>query len=196
MLLLAVTLLSFSKLSVIAQSNLPDVPAGVFEVSTRTEIRTTTAAVWGALTNFTAYPEWNPFVREATVVTPFKISLPEQYPVEGANLIFRTQIPPLPLPVDASTPDKLLNTQYALEIITHVEPDLLRLAWGNALFPSAVLAAERWQAISELSNGLVLYESREVFSGALASTLQRLYGTGLQQAFDAQGDALKLLLEV
>jgi hypothetical protein len=58
-----------------------------------------------------------------------------------------------------------------------------------------VLAAERWQAISDLGNGKVLYESREVFSGALASTLKALYGNSLQEAFDAQGMGLKLLLE-
>lgn len=72
------------------------------------------------------------------VVSPLNITLPEQYPVEGKRLFLRTQIPPLPLPVDASTPDNPLNTQFAYENITHVQPDLLRLAWEYAVSEFAV----------------------------------------------------------
>jgi hypothetical protein len=67
------------------------------------------------------------------VVSPLNVTLPEQYPVEGKRLFLRTQMPPLPLPVDASTPDNLLNTQFAYETITHVQPDRLRLAWEYAV---------------------------------------------------------------
>lgn len=64
MLSCAIALLLASSTSVAAQSsNLPDVAPGVFNVSTRIEIQTTTGAVWNALTNFPAYAEWNPFVR-------------------------------------------------------------------------------------------------------------------------------------
>lgn len=150
----AVALLLASGTSVVAQkSNLPAVAPGVFNVSTRIEIQTSTDRVWHALTNFPAYAEWNPFVRlvnntnasypvcgpineyfsAAVVTSPLNITLPEQYPVEGKRLFLRTQIPPLPLPVDASTPDNVLNTQFAYENITHVQPDLLRLAWAYAV---------------------------------------------------------------
>jgi hypothetical protein len=149
-----IALLLASSTGVLAQtSNLPDVAPGVFNVSTRIEIQTTTSAVWNALTNFPAYAEWNPFVRlvkigmnafysvgmpnkdcsAAVVVSPLNITLPEQYPVEGKRLFLRTQIPPLPLPVDASTPDNILHTQFAYENITHVQPELLRLAWEYAV---------------------------------------------------------------
>lgn len=128
-------------------------------------------------------------------MTPYNISLPEQYPVENKRLFLRTQIPPLPLPVSASTPDNILNTQFAYENITHVQPELLRLAWEYAAAPGELLAAERWQAITDLGGGKVLYESREVFSGALASILEGLMKTNLQKGFDAQGEGLKLLLE-
>lgn len=133
--------------------------------------------------------------RAAVVVSPLNVTLPEQYPVENRRLFLRTQIPPLPLPVDSNTPDNPLNTQFAYENITHVQPDLLRLAWEYAASPGVLLAAERWQAISDLGNGKVLYESREVFSGALAYTLKALLGDSLQKGFDAQGEGLKLLLE-
>lgn len=174
-------------------TNLPDVPPGVFEVSTRIEIRSTSKAAWNALTNFRDYPDWNPFVRAAAVVSPLNVTLPRQYPVEGKRLFMRTQIPPLPLPVNRNTPDNPLNTQLAYENITHVQPRLGRLAWAYA--DEFLLQAERWQAVSDVGRGIVLYESREVFDGLMAPELQVALGDGLQKAFDAQGQALKLLLE-
>jgi hypothetical protein len=129
----------------------------------------------------------------AIVLSPLNVSLPEQYPAENKRLYLRNQIPPLPLPVSASTPDNTLNTQLAYENITHVQPDLLRLAW--AYYADDLLDAERWQAITDLGNGTVLYESREVFRGPLAPTLEALMKEGLQKGFDAQGEGLKLLLE-
>jgi len=44
-------------------TNLPDVPPGVFNASTRIEIQSTFEAAWDALTRFPAYENWNPFVR-------------------------------------------------------------------------------------------------------------------------------------
>lgn len=41
----------------------------------------------------------------------------------------------------------------------------------------------------------MLYESREVYRGAAAVALKAVMAEGLQQAFDAQGAGLKLLLE-
>ena len=58
-----VTLSSLAVLCVTAQTNLPDVPPGVFNASARIEINTTVDALWSAITNFPAYPDWNPFVR-------------------------------------------------------------------------------------------------------------------------------------
>ena len=60
----AAALLLVSGTGILAQNtNLPSVAPGVFNVSTRIEIQTTTSAVWDALTDFPAYAEWNPFVR-------------------------------------------------------------------------------------------------------------------------------------
>jgi hypothetical protein len=176
-------------------TNLPDVPQGVFNASTRIEICSTIPAAWHALTHFPAYPDWNPFVRTAIVVSPLNITLQKQYPVEGKNLFFRVQIPPLPLPVNRYTPDNPLATQLSFENITHVQPKLGRLAWANEVPPRALIQAERWQAISDLGNGVILYESREVYHGPLAETLKVTLGESLQKSFVAQGEGLKLLLE-
>lgn len=173
-------------------TNLPDVPPGVFNVSTRIEIRSTKHAAWEALTNFPRYPEWNPFVRDSILIAPDNTTLRDQYPKEGRRLFLRTQIPPLPLPVNKDTPDVELHTQYSYENVTHVQPRLGRLAWASN---DSSIQAERWSAVSSLGHGKMLYESREVFNGALAEYLESQLGAALQAGFDAQGQALKLLLE-
>ncbi|CAI6335915.1 unnamed protein product [Periconia digitata] len=145
-------------------------------------------------TDFANYPTWNPFVRAAIVISPLNLTLPEQRPVEGERLFLRLQIPPLPLPVDQNTPDNPLNTQVAYENITHVQPELGRVAW-KYYSPDGVLDAVRWSAITDVGNGRVVYESREVYLGLLAPTLQVTMGESLQKSFDAQGKGLKLLIE-
>ncbi|KAF2797028.1 hypothetical protein K505DRAFT_270275 [Melanomma pulvis-pyrius CBS 109.77] len=192
---IAIALFCVATSPVLSQfTNLPEVPPGIFTASTRIEIQSTAAAAWDALTNFPAYANWNPFVRAAIVVDPTNLTLPSQYPVENRRLYLRTQAPPLPLPVSSSTPDNILHTQVAYENITHVQPQLGRLAWRFAA-PDELLDAERWQAVSDIGDGKVLYESREVFSGALAEVLKEGMGKALQEAFEAQGKGLKLLLE-
>ncbi|KAH9863192.1 hypothetical protein IAQ61_009469 [Plenodomus lingam] len=175
-------------------TNIPPLPPGIFTAQTRIHITTTLPAAWSALTNLPLYPTWNPFTRSATAIDPSNpITPPPQHPIQGNHLHMRTQIPPLPLPVDANTPDNPLHTQFAIENVTHVQEEQGRLAWAY-LFQIG-LQAERWQALTDLGNGTVLYESREEFHGPLAVVLKGLMGRGLQEAFEAQGRGLKLLLE-
>ncbi|KAF2501815.1 hypothetical protein BU16DRAFT_209748 [Lophium mytilinum] len=189
--------ISISLLSpVAARTNLPPVAPGVFNASARIEINTTPALLWTAITNFTAYPEWNPFVRSAITTNPLGIPLPpsDQWPAENRRLLFRVQIPPLPLPVNASTPDNPAHSQTSFENITHVQPGLGRVAW-KLLSVDLALEAERWTAVSVAASGKALYESREVYRGALAGVLEALYGEGLQEGFEGQAEALRRLLE-
>ncbi|KAJ4358386.1 uncharacterized protein N0V89_002968 [Didymosphaeria variabile] len=181
---------------VLAQyTNLPDVAPGVFNVSARIEIEhTNISAAWDVLTNFPDYPRWNPFVRSSIAVDAANISLPTQRPIENTQLILRVQIPALPLPVNEYTPDNPLATQFSYENVTHVQPELGRLAWEA--YPNPLITAERWQALSvNKKNGRVLYESREVFSGPSAVLTQQLLGEKLQKSFNAQAQGLKTWLE-
>lgn len=188
------SLVACSASHVLSYTNLPEVPPGVFNVSAHVEITSTVDAAWDALTNLPRYPDWNPFVRSALAISATNLTLPDQRPVENVRLFFRVQIPPLDLPVNRYTPDNPLHTQFAYDNVTHVQRDLGRLAWSYQAV-DALLAAERWQAVSDIGGGKILYESREVYSGALASTLKALMGAGLQEAFESQGAGLKLLLE-
>lgn len=51
-------------------SNLPPAPEGVFTVSGSSIINADVDAAWNLLTNFTNYPNWNPFVRYVQVYLP------------------------------------------------------------------------------------------------------------------------------
>lgn len=178
-------------------TNLPDVPQGVFNVSTRIEMRSTKHAAWKALTDFPNYPEWNPFVRASIMISSDNTTLRDQYPEEGRRLFLRTQIPALPLPVNRQTPDIEANTQYSYENVTHVQRKQGRIAWEYAPSPNQQLdlQSERWSAISDVGSGKVLYESREVFHGSVAESVEVQVGKALQASFDGQAQAFKVLLE-
>ncbi|KAI4929563.1 uncharacterized protein J4E92_005228 [Alternaria infectoria] len=173
-------------------TNLPAVAPGVFNATARIEIKSTVPAAWDVLTDFANYAAWNPFVRYAlTTSAKGNITLPDQRPVEGNFLFFRVQIPALPLPVNKDTPDNLLNTQLSAERITHVQPELGRLAWDY--LGELAISSTRWQALSDIGNGTVLYESIEVFHGLFAGVLKDTLGESLQQSFEAQAEGLKSL---
>lgn len=175
-------------------TNLPNVAPGLFNVSARIEIENTSLdAAWDTLTDFPNYPKWNPFVRSSIAVDPANLSLPIQRPIENTQLILRVQLPALPLPVNEYTLDNPLATQVSYENVTHVQPQLGRLAWE--LYPNPAITAERWQALTDLGGGRVLYESREVFSGPLAPVLKATMEGKLKTSFDAQAQGLKLWLE-
>ncbi|KAH7078780.1 hypothetical protein BKA63DRAFT_250812 [Paraphoma chrysanthemicola] len=176
------------------QSNLPPPPPGLFTIQASILIpNTTVSAAWHALTNLPAYASWNPFVRRAVVVSalPLNLTLPKQYPVVGANIYFRTQMPPLPFPVDENTPENPLNTQVSYEEIVVVDRKRGLLAWKYV--PEELLQAQRWQSVSAHEGG-VWYESREVFDGTLAPVVRESFEDGLQKGFEAQAEGLKRLL--
>ncbi|KAK7677266.1 hypothetical protein QCA50_019767 [Cerrena zonata] len=194
---------------VYAQTNLPPLPDGTqWSAGTSITIDAPIDAVWDVLLDWEKYAEWNPFVRGQTLANEFFIPASVEdrtldalkaagSSLEGQRLILTVQIPPLPLPVDENTPSNLLHSQISFENITAMQPTQHRMAWRQMMFPDVILSAERWSALSRTGFlGLeTLYESREGYGGALAGTLQALYGVGLQEAFDAQGVALKSRVE-
>jgi hypothetical protein len=211
---------AWAKAPVTNQTILPPPPAGVFKASARIAINGTAAATWTTLLDFPNYPNWNPFVRcaclslhlqrricslvrwyrSAVLCNELLVPYPpsEQVVAENKRVIFNVQIPPLPAPVDASTPPNPLNAQVAVDNITHVEPALMRAAW-KATTPDKVLESERWSGVSVIRDGpeagMTLYESYEVYKGTLAIIVQALYEEGLKEAFGAQATALKARIE-
>ncbi|KAK0216409.1 hypothetical protein IW262DRAFT_1464964 [Armillaria fumosa] len=89
-------------------SNLPDA-TGEININGSSLINAPKEAVWNAVLDFSSYPNWNPFVRSQLVANDFAIPLENQTAFVGAKLIITSQIPPLPQPVDVSTPPNLLT---------------------------------------------------------------------------------------
>lgn len=75
-----------------------------------------------------------------------------------------------------------------------------RIAWGVKGVPKGILDAVRWTAVSrfvdeEDGRTKTFYESREVYNGGLAGTIKALFEGALNEAFQAQADAMKARLE-
>ncbi|KAF9029093.1 hypothetical protein BDZ89DRAFT_1065617 [Hymenopellis radicata] len=172
-------------------SNLPHATPGVFTAQGSSIVDADIDDVWRVLTNFSSYPDWNPFVRSQVVTNEFYIPLDDQTPQENLGLIINTQIPPLPAPVNASTPANLLNAHTTFERIHHLDLENYRIAWGLAGVPDSIIGGDRWSALSSFVDDdgktKTFYESREIYIGFLASTLN--------EAFGAQAEALKVIFD-
>ncbi len=132
------------------------------------------------------------------VANEFAIPLHNQTAFVGAKLIITSQIPPLPQPVDVSTPPDLLTQHITIEEITVIDTENYRVAWV-LLSPDWILNTIRWSAVSTVvdNDGVEksYYESRETFNGPLASVVQDLLGNDIAESFQAQADALKVWME-
>ncbi|KAK0457543.1 uncharacterized protein EV420DRAFT_502290 [Desarmillaria tabescens] len=178
-------------------SNLPET-TGEVNISGSSLINAPKDAVWDAVLDFSAYPDWNPFVRSQLVANEFAIPLKNQTAFVGAKLIITSQIPPLPQPVDASTAPNLLTQHITIEEITVIDIENYRVAWV-LVSPDWILKTIRRSAVSTVidSDGVEksYYESRETFNGPLATAVNDLVGDDLAKSFQAQADALKVWME-
>lgn len=68
------------------------------------------------------------------------------------------------------------------------------MAWQQIMFSEEVLNATRWTALSEFE-GQVYYETYEAYFGPLAYIVKGLFEEGLQEGFEAQGEALQMRLD-
>jgi hypothetical protein len=115
-------------------------------IHTETEIEAPPAAVWSVLTDFAAYPEWNPFITEAsgTLAVGEILSL-HMVPGEGRAQTF--------------TPEVRAVRENA------------ELVWLGALRWSWLFSAEHRFTLSEVGGATRLVQS-EVFRGALVGLLR------------------------
>ena len=84
-------------------------------------------------------------------------------------------------------------------MITNINtPEQYQAAWKYIAAGDFLVNASRWSAVSEVvsdSRTWTFYESKEVYDGLLASTVEASYGEGLQKGFEAQAAALKARVE-
>lgn len=137
-------------------------------IHTETEIEAPPAAVWAALTDFGAYPEWNPFITHAEgVLAVGEVLTLRMAPGNGKPQTF--------------TPEVLAVREHS------------ELRWLGALRWSWLFSAEHRFALSAFGDSTRLVHS-EVFRGVLVPLL----GATIAQAekdFRALNGALKERVE-
>ncbi|MBB4904873.1 SRPBCC domain-containing protein [Actinophytocola algeriensis] len=133
-------------------------------IRTETEIDAPPAAVWAVLTDFAAYPEWNPFITEAsgTLAVGETLTL-HMVPGQGRAQTF--------------TPEVRAVRENA------------ELVWLGALRWSWLFSAEHRFTLSEVGGATRLVQS-EVFRGVLVPLLRSMIDQ-TEKDFRALNAALK-----
>ena len=138
----------------------------------RTEIEIDAPAdrVWDVLTDFTAYPDWNPFIRRAG--GPVRV---------GSRLEARLQPP-------AGRAMTLRPT--VLAAVPNRE-----LRWLGHLFVPGLFDGEHGFRIESLASDRVRFVQEERFAGLLAPLVLRFVERDTRQGFEAMNRALKARAE-
>ncbi|KAH9941196.1 uncharacterized protein BXZ73DRAFT_98411 [Epithele typhae] len=161
-------------------SNLPTVALGAFNASGSAIINSPDIdQAWNMLLNFSDYANWNPFVRQQTILNEWLLPAADQTPKENDKFLIVCQIPPLAAPVNASTPSNALNTRITYENLTDIIPAKHQVSWTTDFAPDWLIHSVRWSTVFD---GL--------FGGAVG-----LIGDDLNKSFQAQADAMKAVME-
>ncbi|KAF7307804.1 hypothetical protein MKEN_01140500 [Mycena kentingensis (nom. inval.)] len=161
----------------------PDPLSGIFCVEGSVVIDAPRDKVWAALLDFASYKEWNPFVRNQTIISASGKPADDQTPAAGKTML----ISPVHLPPTMGEPG-LFGSHSTTVVIQLIDNENYRAAWDlkpSWMQPKSVLFAERWQVLTEVDGGKTKYESIEVFRGPLAHVVKRAQGANLTNDQDA-----------
>ena len=140
------------------------------EIETQIDISTTTERLWSILTDFSAYPGWNPFIRaiKGSIETGQRLTVSIQ-PTGGKAMTFR--------------PTVLLATPNT------------ELRWlGHFLIPG-IFDGEHYFKIAQRDTGQVRFTQGERFSGLMVGMAKASLDRGTKAGFIAMNAALKALAE-
>ena len=141
------------------------------QIQSEIEITATPLRVWRVLTDFSAYPTWNPFVRSISGEQAL-----------GARLTVTIQ------PVGGK-PMSFKPTLLAFE------PEK-ELRWKGQLLMPGMFDGEHYFQLAEASAGIVRFAQGEVFSGVLVPLVFRgSVRVGTERGFAAMNQALKARAE-
>jgi len=139
----------------------------VKEIHTTIDVDADKERVWGVLTNFAAYPDWNPLLRTiATTAQP------------GAPIALTIAVGGRTFDVDATL----------LRVVSGRE---LRWAGPNSRLKSVVFRAEHYFILQELAPARVRLVHGELFAGLSLPLLRSWIDRRIAPAFDAMNVALK-----
>ena len=140
------------------------------ELRTSIEIHAPEEKIWKILTNFSAYPEWNPFIRSLTgeVKEGGKFKVVIQPPDSGAMTFKPT----------------CLKFSPAKELI-----------WLGHLGIPGLFDGEHIFELSKTSTGKTLFIQRENFKGILVPLFWKQLNTKTRRGFELMNEKLKELAE-
>jgi hypothetical protein len=140
------------------------------EIHTEIEINAPAEKVWRVLTDFAAYPEWNPFVRRADG----EVSV-------GARLVVTIQ------------PSGAKGMSFRPTVLV-ADPNR-ELRWYGQLWFPGLFEGEHSFSIEPLGDQRVRFVHRERFTGILVPLLTRMLDGGTRHGFELMNQALKLRAE-
>ena len=141
------------------------------ELHSQIEIEASAERVWQVLTDFAAYPEWNPFIRRVNGRPELEEQLVVRMRPSGTRgLTFRPTV-------------------------MRVEPNR-QLRWLGHLIVPGLFDGEHIFEIEELDRDRVLFIQREVFNGLLVPLLARSLDRDTQRGFEEMNRALRERIEV
>ena len=130
------------------------------------EIDTPAERVWGVLTDFASYPQWNPFIRKI-----------RGQPTKGERLEVRIEPPG---GRGMTFKPKVLNAEPNRE-----------LRWLGHLLVPGLFDGEHSFTIQPLGENRVRFVQREAFKGVLVPLFARSLETNTQLGFEEMNRALK-----
>ena len=137
---------------------------------TEIEIDAPASAVWAELSNTSAFPEWNPFVRS----------------IEGGlNVGERLEV--------TIRPDGRSPMTFKPEVLVSDQDRELR--WIGRLGFKGVFDGEHYFIVEEGEDGKTRFRHGEIFSGMLSYPLFVLIETDTRKGFEAMNAALKARVE-
>ncbi len=136
------------------------------ELRTEIEIAASPETVWAILTDFAAFPQWNPFIREASgeqkVGGKLRIRV---VPSGGKGIVFKPTV---------------------LAFETNRE-----LRWRGRLGIPGLFDGEHGFTLEPVEGGRTRLTQGEVFTGVLVPLLARSLDDGTKKGFEAMNLALK-----
>ena len=139
--------------------------------SVTVEIEAPAAFVWGVLTDYANYPQWNPYT--VAVSTTLEIGAPID----------------LTLPAVDGSGGTFVNREY-VRIVD--PPRHLRYDTGEEM-PGIFAIRDQW--LTELGQDRCAYHTTDTITGKYADNVMDLTGTWIKAGFDSVARALKLRAE-
>jgi hypothetical protein len=130
------------------------------------EIRAPIATVWGVLTDFAAYPDWNPHIRQV-----------QGEAEDGARISIHTQPPGGRMIVMRPT------------VITWTPPNELR--WRSTFLGGRLFSGEHGFKLEPTATDRCRFIQDETFSGMLVPLYARLRLPRTRRGFDETNEALR-----